>query len=294
MPVGRYQILRGLPVGRRACGVGGGRARDHGGQGGGLALLLLALLVPGPVSAQDGGFRAGVFVPVERVTATLGKTVDNTAPNTLVPPPRRGTRVMDESSADAWGSGLAAFLGYRAQVGGSRFHVGARVDAALHFAAVDGRLAGVGESPGRNLLGESWPDQWTFERKGSYGLTVEIGGSPGALAPVDATLFLLGGIRLTQVELTNRFHGCMAPAGCGPSDFVSGTDARDLNHQALTLGLGVEKGLGRGLGLRVEASHTPYCNERWTTQFTEAGVSVPTVLDAGETGLKAGVVWRGS
>lgn len=262
------------------------------GCGGLVFLLLAALLCPAPVSAQSGGFRAGVLVPMERVKATLGKTVDNTAPNTLVPPPRRGTLVMDESSANAWASGIGAFLGYRAPLGGSGFQMGARVEAALHFAAVDGQLAGVGESPGRNLLGESWPDQWTFERKRSYGLTVEIGGSPGALASMDATVFLLGGIRLAQVELTNRFNGCMSPAGCAPSEFVSGTDTRDLNHQAFTFGVGVEKGLGEGLGLRIEASHTPYCDEQWTAQFTEVGVSVPTVLDAGETGLKVGVVWR--
>ncbi|MYF61226.1 MAG: hypothetical protein F4179_06075, partial [Gammaproteobacteria bacterium] len=74
---------------------------------GGTALFLLAvLLVPGAVSAQSGGFRAGVLVPMERVKATLAKTVDNTAPNTLVPPPRRGTLVMDEGSADTWGSGV--------------------------------------------------------------------------------------------------------------------------------------------------------------------------------------------
>ncbi|MCY4646129.1 MAG: hypothetical protein OXE73_04565 [Gammaproteobacteria bacterium] len=262
---------------------------------GGLGFLLLAaLLFPVSVSAQGGGFRAGVLVPMERVKATLGKTVDNTAPNTLVPPPRRGTLVMDEGSANAWGSGIGGFLGYRAPLGGSGFHMGARVDAALHFAAVDGQLAGVGDSPGRNQLGESWPDQWTFERKRSYGLTLEIGGSPGALASADATVFLLAGIRLAQVQLTNRFSGCMLPAGCGPSDLVSGEDARDLNHQAFTFGLGVEKGLGEGLGLRVEASHTPYCDEQWTAQFTEVGVTVPTVLDAGETGLKVGIVWRGS
>ncbi len=269
--------------------------RRCGGPDGGLAFFLLAaLLFPASVSAQAGGFRAGVLVPMERVKATLGKTVDNTAPNTLVPPPRRGTLVMDESSANAWASGIGAFLGYRAPLGGSGFHMGARVEGALHFAAVDGQMAGVGDSPGRNMLGESWPDQWTFERKRSYGLTVEIGGSPGALASMDATLFLLGGIRLAQVELTNRFNGCMSPDGCGPSDFVSGTDARDLNHQAFTFGLGLEKGLGEGLALRVEASHTPYCNEQWTAQFTEVGVTVPTVLDAGETGLKVGMVWRGS
>lgn len=257
-------------------------------------LALAALLVPAAAAGQDGGFRAGVLFPMERVKATLAKTVDNTAPNTLVPPLRRGTRGMDESSANAWGTGVGGFLGYRAPLGGSGFHMGARVDAELHFAAVAGQLEGVGESPGRNQLGESWPDQWTFDRRRSYGLTLEIGGSPGALASMDATLFLLGGIRLAQVQLTNRFNGCMSPDGCGPSDLVSGTDTRDLNHQAFTFGLGMEKGLGERLGLRIEASHTPYCNEQWTAQFTEVGVTVPTVLDAGETGLQVGVVWRGS
>ena len=264
---------------------------------------LAALLAPAEVSAQgggaggsgsgSGGFRAGVFVPMERVEATFSKTVDNTASNTLVPPPRRGTRIQDESSADSWGSGAGVFLGYQVPLGGGGLHVGGRVEAEMHFGAVDGELLGVGESPGRNLLGESWPDRWTFDRKRSYGFTVEIGGSPGALASMDATLYLLGGIRLSQVRLTSRFHGCMLPAGCGAADFVSGTDTRDLDHQVFTFGLGVEKGLGERFGLRIEARHAPYCNERWTAQFPEVGVTVPTVLDAGETGLRLGVVWGG-
>ena len=253
---------------------------------------LVALMAPAGGSAQGGGFRAGVFVPMERVEATFHKTVDNTAPNTLVPPPRRGTVVQDESSADSWGSGAGVFLGYQVPLGGSGVNVGGRVEAELHFGAVDGQLLGVGASPGRNLLGESWPDQWTLERTRSYGFTVEVGGSPGALASMDATLYALGGIRLAQVQLTSRFHGCMSPAGCAsPGDLASGTDTRDLNHQVLTFGLGVEKGLGERLALTVEARHSPYCNERWTAQFPEVGVSVPTVLDAGETGLRVGVVW---
>ncbi len=252
-----------------------------------------ALLIPLGISAQSGGFRAGVLVPLERVSATLQKTVDNTAPNTLVPPPRRGTRVQDESSANTWGTGVGGFLGYQLSLGGSRFHVGGRVDAALHFASVDGQMPGVGESPGRNQLGESWPDRWTFERKSSYGFGVEVGGSPGALAAMDATLYLLGGIRFSQVELLNRFNGCMSPDGCGPNDLVSGTDTRDVDHQVFTFGLGLEKGLGDRLGLRFEARHSPYCNEQWTAQFPEVGVTTPTVLDAGETGLTVGVVFRG-
>ena len=256
-------------------------------------LTCAALLVPLGISAQSGGFRAGVLVPLERVSATLQKTVDNTAPNTLVPPPRRGTRVQDESSADTWGTGVGVFLGYQLSLRSSGFRVGGRVDAALQFASVDGQMPGAGESPGRNLLGESWPDRWTFERKRSYGFTVEVGGSPGALASMDATLYLLGGIRLSRVQLVNRFNGCMSPTGCGPADFVSGTDTRDVDHQVFTFGLGLEKGLGERLGLRFEARHTPYCNEQWTAQFPEVGVTVPTVLDAGETGLTVGVVWRG-
>lgn len=262
-------------------------------------VTLAALLSTSGISAQGDsgstrsvGFHFGVVVPVERVGNDFGKTVDNTDPNTLVLPPRRGTRVRDESSASAWRAGAGVSAGYRLPLGGSAYYAGGKVDAAVYFGTVDGQLAGVGESPGRNLLGEVWPDRWTFDRKRSYGFTLEIGGSPGSLAAMNTRLYLLGGIRLVQAELTNHFHGCMSPAGCGPSDFASGMDTRDLNHQAFTFGLGMEKGLGGRLALRVEARHTPYCNEQWTANFPEVRVTVPTVLDAGETGLAVGLAWR--
>ena len=144
------------------------------------------------------------------------------------------------------GSVGSSAIGRRSAGAGSTWARG--VEAALHFAAVDGQMAGVGDSPGRNLLGESWPDQWTFERKRSYGLTLEIGGSPGALASTDATVFLLGGIRLAQVELTNRFNGCMLPAGCGPSDFRFGNGCARPEPPGIHLRRRRGEGAGQGAG----------------------------------------------
>ena len=249
--------------------------------------LAAALLLASAVSAQDLGFHAGIEIPAERFGATFEKSVDNTDPATLVPEPRRGQVLRDEDSAAVTASGIGLFGGCRLGLGAGGAYVGAEVDVAFLGGAVDSRLAGVGESSGRNQLGESWPDPWSLEPGRSYGLTLELGGPRG--------LYALGGLRRMEARYETRFHGCMDASPCSPEagtpDFVSGTDGRDLDLAGWTAGLGVERRLQEQISVRLETRYTRYGEEEWTTLFEEVGVTVPAVLQAGGIGLSSSLAW---
>lgn len=250
--------------------------------------LAAAILLASAASARDLSFHAGIEIPAERLGATFNKSVDNTDPATLVPEPRRGKVFQDEDSGAVTASGIGVSGGCRLALGAGAAYVRAEVDVAFLGGAVDSRLEGVGESSGRNQLGESWPDRWSLDPGRSYGLTLELGGPRG--------LYALGGVRRMEARYETRFHGCLDPDPCSPEadtpDFVSGTDSRDLDLAGWTAGLGWEKRLQERISLRLETRYTRYEDQEWTTVFEEEGVTVPAVLRARAIGLAGSLAWQ--
>lgn len=258
-------------------------------------VMLLALPVvstqTGTAFAEEGRFYVGVTVPVERVDASYDKTVDNTRSRN----PRSGRVFHDNDSDDTFAYGIGFLAGYRIPLTEEDgFYLSGELDLAFHGGQAKGQLPGVGDSPGRNQPGESWPDRWSFEKDRSYGFTLKLGGSPGVLRSWDTSLYVLGGIRLIQAQFTNHYRGCLALVNCtstGQAEFVSGTDSRDLDYTAWTYGAGVEKMLSEHLGLRIETRYTQYNSKRWAEWFSDVGVSVPTRIDADEVGLLMSLAW---
>ena len=255
-----------------------------------VAVAMLLAILPvltqiGVAFAEDQRFYVGVAVPVEQLNVSFDKTVDNTAENTLVPEPRKGMVLQDEASANTSAYGIGLLAGYRASLAKSNFYLGGEVDIALHGGSVEGQLAGIRESSGRNQLGESWPDHWSLAKDRSYGFTLRLGGGFGALR----NLYALAGIRRVEAQFTTRYYGCLDASPCSEAEdtpnFVSGTDSRDLDLQGWTVGLGLEKALGQQLALRAETRYTQYATENWVTPFDDVGVTVPAVLEANETSL---------
>lgn len=255
---------------------------------------LLALPVTsaqtGTASANDGRFYVGVTVPVERVDASYDKTVDNTRSSN----PRSGQVFHDHDSDDTFAYGIGLLAGYRLPLTKDGFYVSGEVDLAFHGGQAKGQLPGVGESPGLNQPGESWPDRWSFEKDRSYGFTLKLGGSPGVLRSWDTSVYVLGGIRLIQAQFKNHYRGCLSLVNCTSTsqpEFVSGTDSRDLDYTAWTYGAGVEKMLNEHLALRVETRYTQYNGKRWVEWFSDVGVRVPTSIDADDVGLLLSLAW---
>lgn len=174
-------------------------------------LLAIPLMLPptGAAFAEDQRFYVGIMVPVEQLNASFDKTVDNTADNTLVPEPRKGMVLQDEDSANTSAYGIGLLAGYRASLAESNFYMSGEVDIALHGGTVEGQLAGIGESEGRNQLGESWPDHWSLAKDRSYGFTFKLGGDLGVLG----SLYALGGIRRVEAPVYDsllRLLGCQS------------------------------------------------------------------------------------
>lgn len=256
-----------------------------------LAGLAAALGPAEPASAQDRpGFRFGIAVPVERTGVTYEKAVDNTDPETLVPAPRRLQVFEDEGSASGSLAGLALLAGYRWPLGGGTF-LSAEADFAFHRGTLEAQLEGSGTSPSGRQLGEVWPDDWSFEKQRSYGLTMRLGGSPGALGSREESVYLLAGVRRVAARMTVDWHGCLSPVPCTPDQFTSGTDPRDLDFLTWTVGVGFEKSLGERLAIRAEGRYASYGEENWVADFPEVRVTVPTSVRGGGPGLSLMLVF---
>ena len=251
-------------------------------------LILLAQMVP--ALAQDRGFYVGVTAPMEYLDVTFEKTVDNTDPNTLVPEPRAGQIFQDQDSSKSLTYGIGFVAGYHLPFPGTGFFVSAEFDVEMPRGTVDGQLPGIGSSPGRNQLGESWPDEWSFEKKRSYGVTFKLGGSPGPLSFWDVRFYGLAGIRLVEAEFTTRFNGCLSPTPCSAGEFTPGFETRNQDFKGWVAGAGVEKMLGDHIGFRAEVRRPKSGNERWTTPFSDVAVTVPSSVTARGTNLSIGLI----
>lgn len=264
---------------RRAAGLGAA------------SLLVLA----GASLAQERGFYAGYTASAEQFDATFSKSVDNTDPDTLVPEPRRGMVFHDTSSADTVDLAIGFLAGYRALLSDGGAYLSTEIDVTFHSGEPEGQLAGVGTSAERKQLGESWPDTWSLDKKRSYGLTLRLGFEPESLQSRDMSFYLLGGVRLFKARFSTTFEGCLTAEPCSPSEYVSGTDGRDVDPLATTWGLGLEKRFGSGdyarrIALRFEASYSEYGDESWVADFPDVRVTVPSTVEADGIGVTVSMV----
>lgn len=258
---------------------------------GAASLLVLA----GASLAQERGFYAGYTASAEQFDATFSKSVDNTDPDTLVPEPRRGMVFHDTSSADTVDLAVGFLAGYRALLSDGGAYLSTEIDVTFHSGEPEGQLAGVGTSPERKQLGESWPDTWSLDKKRSYGLTLRLGFEPESLQSRDMSLYLLGGVRLFKARFSTTFEGCLTAEPCSPSEYVSGTDGRDVDPLATTWGLGLEKRFGSGdyarrIALRFEATYSSYGDESWVADFPDVRVTVPSTVEAEGVGATVSMV----
>ena len=236
------------------------------------------------------GFHVGLTLPASQFGATMQKSVDNTAPNTLVPEPRRGRVFHDEVSGDGLAYGVGVVGGYRLAPSGVSWFVEGGVGFEWHGGETEARFAGVGVSAERRQLGESWPDRWSLGKETSHGATLRFGGSPGGLGTRGLAAYLLAGVRFTAAQFTNHYTGCFSPEPCQPSEFGSGEEHRDFDFTVWSAGIGLDKSLGERLAIRAEAAYSMYAREEWVTPFNDVVVTVDSSMEASEVGLSLGLV----
>ncbi len=257
-----------------------------------VAAIILAIVASAPTGralAQDQRIYAGVTGLASQLTASADKRVDTRAPDTLVPEPRRGRLLHDRDSGKltAYGPGLLA--GYRHPVVDNTLYLSVELDVAFDNEAVESQFPGIGESAGRNQLGESWPDHWSYDSDRNYGVSVRLGVAAGPLRAWDASVYGLVGMRGTNGTFSTRFNGCLSPSPCSSAvdtpNFVSGTDSRNLDFQGTTFGIGLERRVRQRVAVRIELRHTEYDDEGWVTPFDDVRVTVPAEVGAKQSGL---------
>jgi len=240
------------------------------------------------IGNAHAGSYAGYVSTAEFVDASYAKTVDNTDPNTLVPEPRRGKVYHDEASGDALSVGIGAAAGYRTAISQDAWFLEGDLGFALHRGRTNAQFAGEGTSPDRRQLGESWPDSWTYAKRVTYETTVRLGGSPQGLRARGGGIYVLAGVRFTDMQFTNHYLGCFSPEPC--QEYGGGTEMRDWRSTVWVSGLGIERRLGGRSSFRAEASYSIHGREEWVTPFDDVGVTVLSGMNAREIALTIGVV----
>ena len=262
-----------------------------------VAVIAAALvIVPADfASAQEQGIYIGISGLVTQLGASIDKSVDTRAPDTLVPESRRGQLLDDHDSGDTTAYGTGYLIGYRYLLPNSRLFLDFEVEAAYDNDTAGGQLPGIGETSGRNQLGESWPDRWEYATDLNYGVTVRLGFTAGLFRAGNTSFYVLGGLRRIDGTFSNHFFGCLDPTPCTTAantpDFVSGTDSRGLEFEGVTLGIGAERRILERMPIRLELRHTDYDDISWVEPFSEVGVSVPTVIGTDQTGLSLSISW---
>ena len=237
----------------------------------GLAVAAVAAFASAS-SAQDGRFYVGISANAGALGTAYEKTVIVREGAPVANPPAVGDTHVRPSSSFARGAtiGSGLFAGYR-----RRF-----ADDGRYF-SVEAQVAGSGGAargflPGTGLQrGENWPEDWSFGKHWTGGLTARVG------VPVSGIgLYLLGGARVTQVAFGAETTGCEHPVcsadGAHP-DFVRGTVARHSTLAGWSVGVGVEKPMRPDLAFRWELSYIGYATDEGRMEFDPDPAGMPTI-----------------
>lgn len=237
--------------------------------------------------AQESRFYVGVPVMAERLDVFYEKTVDNTDPRNISPSKGRVYRADDSSAGTAGGVGFLA--GYRVPLGPSGIFVSGEGDVTFPGGAVRGHFEGAGASESRTQLGENWPEDWSFEKNRSYGLTVRLGAGMPALSGL--SVYALAGLRRLDATLRADYVGCFSSELCTDAEeFTSGTFKYDEDFTGSTTGGGLEKRLGNA-AIRGELRYTDYRSADRVVPYDDLGIKVPVGLEADGVGLLVSLLW---
>ncbi len=244
----------------------------------------------GMARAAAGGFYVGVSAELERLGVLYEKIVDNTAPSNISRNP--GSVFQANASAVSAAYGIGFLGGYRLRLGPSGIYVSVEGEMADHGGTLLGALPGVGTSEGRNQLGEIWPEDWTFSKERSSGLTARLGtGIPILGFGSGTSVYALAGLRRLKAAFRTEYAGCLDPEPCeAASELTSGMDSFDETFTGWVTGGGLEKRIG-SVALRGELRFADTGSAGRIIPFDDVGVNVPLSLDTSGASLRVDLLW---
>jgi len=242
-----------------------------------LPVALLLVCVAGTTPASGGDFYVGAAAAADRLNVLYEKIVDNSNPQNFSL--NKGQQLRDEASAAKLAYSYGFLAGYKLPLSVTGVYLALEGDMMRHGGIAAGRLAGTGTSADRSQLGEVWPEDWTFEKNRSYGLTGRLGaGIPLLGTWFGPSIYGLVGMRRLKAGFRSEYTGCVTEAPCTEaSQFVSGSDSFDENFGGWTYGGGIEQKVGL-ISVRGEVRVTDYSNAGRVIPFDDLFVSVPLDL----------------
>ena len=254
---------------------------------------LVVLLVIGTISAlpgRAGDFYVGASASADRLNVLYNKVVDNTDSRNFSL--NQGQRFQGEASANKLAYTYGFLAGYKVPLSVTGVYVALEGEMLRHGGLAAGRLSGVGTSAGRNQLGEVWPEDWSFEKETSYGVTGRVGaGIPFFGTWIGPSVYGLAGMRRLKANFTSKYTGCVTAEPCTePSQLISGSDIFDETFSGWTFGGGVEQKVG-SLAIRGEVRFTDYSEAGRVIPFEDLFVSVPLNLQPDSISFGVTLVW---
>ena len=252
--------------------------------------VLLLACVAGTAPAAGGDFYIGASAAADRLDALYEKVVDNTDPQNFSL--NKGQVLRDEASANSLAYSYGFLAGYKLPLSITGIYVALEADMLRHSGTATGRLAGKGTSSGRNQLGEVWPEDWTFDRDRSFGLTARLGaGIPLVGTWFGPSVYGLVGVRRMNAGFRSEYTGCATATPCtDASQYVSGTDSFNENFSGWTFGGGLEQKVGL-ISIRGEVRVTDYSKTGRVIPFDDLFVSVPLDLQPSSISLGLSAIW---
>ena len=244
----------------------------------------MATALGAATAAADDGLYLGLAASAAFYDVDYSKGVDSRHPDNVSANAGRIFFASDSADNTTWDAGLV--LGYRLGLGPLDLDI--EGDIVTHSGEASGSHPGAGTSPGRNQLGEVWPESWSLAKDRSYGITARLG-APVPMFGADLSAFV--GIRRLEATFRTSYTGCLLVTACSPGEFTAGRERHDEEYDAWVAGVALEKSLGP-VGLRGELRYTDHGSSKRTVRFDDVAVTVPVDLESGEIGLGVSLIWR--
>ncbi|MCE2407617.1 MAG: hypothetical protein J4G19_08975 [Pseudomonadales bacterium] len=232
--------------------------------------LTLSVSMASQLQAEPGGIYYGASATLQQAEVLYRKSVLGRFEDSTNESSEWSSSGEVEDKPLQWDG----MLGYRLNFADGTQFLALQAEIALTGDDISGRLDGAGNSPGRNVLGEAWPEDWTLETSRSMGVVAKYGVARSLFGTIDISLYGLAGVRQTTIDFFSSFHGCFELAGCSVDDLRTATQSYDPQVNLLVAGFGLETGISGKTSLQFELRLVEDFEADWIADFEGEGWEV--------------------
>lgn len=235
----------------------------------GIAGLSLVVIVASTsqVNAEPSGFYYGASATVQQAEVLYRKSILGRFHDSET----ESSEWSSEGGVDDKPLQWDGLVGFRLNFADGTQFLALQGELALVGGDINGRLDGAGNSPGRNLLGEAWPEDWNLETSRSVGVIAKYGVTRSLFGTIDISAYAIAGVRQTRIDFFSSFHGCFELEGCSVDEFRTTTQSFDPEVNLITAGVGLETGISRKTALQFELRLVEDFESDWVADFEGDG-----------------------